>query len=143
MNPDADQGNTRPCSTSVPVVNDFELPAEGFAGAPEEVERQSFEKVCRDRGDFMLQLTWRAFLTGSVLGGVVVADQPLHRAEGRLGCILSHAIWTTLYQIGRAKTPMTILENNCMQSTASLAGYSTGGTPVSAFSACIKQTFGG
>jgi uncharacterized oligopeptide transporter (OPT) family protein len=28
---------------------------------------------------------------------------------------------------------MTILENNCMQSTASSAGYSTGGTLISAF----------
>jgi putative OPT family oligopeptide transporter len=32
---------------------------------------------------------------------------------------------------------MTILENNCMQSTASSAGYSTGGTLVSAFAAYI------
>ena len=32
---------------------------------------------------------------------------------------------------------MTILENNCMQSTASSAGYSTGGTLVSAFAAFI------
>ena len=31
---------------------------------------------------------------------------------------------------------MTILENNCMQSTASSAGYSTGGTLISAFAAC-------
>ena len=39
--------------------------------------------------------------------------------------------------IGLARTPMTILENNCMQSTASSAGYSTGGTLVSAFAAYI------
>ena len=32
---------------------------------------------------------------------------------------------------------MTILENNCMQSTASSAGYSTGGTLISAFAAYI------
>ncbi|MBI5866188.1 MAG: OPT/YSL family transporter [Planctomycetes bacterium] len=32
---------------------------------------------------------------------------------------------------------MTILENNCMQSTASSAGYSTGGTLISAFAAFI------
>jgi OPT family oligopeptide transporter len=36
-----------------------------------------------------------------------------------------------------AKTQMTVLENNCMQSTASAAGYSTGGTLVSAFAAYI------
>ena len=48
-------------------------------------------------------------------------------------CILSYAIWTALYKIGLVRTQMTILENNCMQSTASSAGYSTGGTLVSAF----------
>jgi uncharacterized oligopeptide transporter (OPT) family protein len=32
---------------------------------------------------------------------------------------------------------MTILENNCMQSTASAAGYGTGSTLVSAFAAYI------
>jgi len=43
-------------------------------------------------------------------------------------CILSYAIWTTLVRAGIARTKMTILENNCMQSTASAAGYSTGTT---------------
>jgi len=51
--------------------------------------------------------------------------------------ILSYAIWTSLLKIGLARTPMTILENNCMQSAASSAGYSTGGTLVSAFAAYI------
>ena len=32
---------------------------------------------------------------------------------------------------------MTILENNCMQSTASAAGYSTGGTIGTAFGALL------
>src|SRR5438876_8246121 len=39
--------------------------------------------------------------------------------------------------MGLARSPMTILENNCMQSTASSAGYSTGGTLISAFAAYI------
>jgi putative OPT family oligopeptide transporter len=51
--------------------------------------------------------------------------------------ILSYAIWTSLLKVGLARTPMTILENNCMQSTASSAGYSTGCTLVSAFAAYI------
>src|SRR5262249_57067448 len=51
--------------------------------------------------------------------------------------ILSYAIWTSLLKVGLARTPMTILENNCMQSTASSAGYSTGGTLGSAFAAYI------
>jgi uncharacterized oligopeptide transporter (OPT) family protein len=42
-----------------------------------------------------------------------------------------------LLKVGLARTPMTILENNCMQSMASSAGYSTGGTLVSAFAAYI------
>src|SRR5262249_1619930 len=52
-------------------------------------------------------------------------------------CILSYAIWTGLLKVGLVRTPMTILENNCMQSTASAAGYSTGGTLISAFAAYI------
>jgi uncharacterized oligopeptide transporter (OPT) family protein len=52
-------------------------------------------------------------------------------------CILSYAIWTALEKAGVAKTPMTILENNCMQSTASSAGYATGGTMVSAIAALL------
>ena len=52
-------------------------------------------------------------------------------------CILSFAIWTAFYKVGLVKTKMTILENNCMQSTASSAGYSTGGTLISAFAAYI------
>ena len=47
--------------------------------------------------------------------------------------ILSFTIWQVFVKIGLARTPMTILENNCMQSTASAAGYSTGPTLVSAF----------
>src|SRR6185312_13237320 len=37
-------------------------------------------------------------------------------------------------------TDMSLLENNCMQSTASSAGYSTGGTMVSAISAYLIVT---
>jgi OPT family oligopeptide transporter len=49
--------------------------------------------------------------------------------------ILSYAIWNVVHRVGLARTPMSILENNCMQSTASAAGYSTGGTLISAFAA--------
>ncbi len=51
--------------------------------------------------------------------------------------ILSYSIWQVLLKLRIARTPMTILENNCMQSTASAAGYSTGTTLVSAFSAYV------
>ena len=92
----------------------------------------------------MLQLTWRAVIMGSVLGGVLSLTNLYIGLKAGWGfgvaitaCILSYAIWTFFYKVGLAKTPMTILENNCMQSTASSAGYSTGGTLVSAFAAYI------
>jgi putative OPT family oligopeptide transporter len=123
---------------------EFELPVEGFTGTPEEIERQWFEKVYRGRGDSMRQLTWRAVLMGSVLGGVLSLTNLYIGLKAGWGmgvaitaCILSYAIWTAFVKIGLAKIPMTILENNCMQSTASSAGYSTGGTLVSAFAAFI------
>ena len=52
---------------TVPAV----LPIEPFRGTPEEIERQWYEQVYRGRGDSMLQLTWRAVLMGSALGGVL------------------------------------------------------------------------
>jgi putative OPT family oligopeptide transporter len=123
---------------------EFDLPVEGFTGTPEEIERQWFEKVYKGRGDSMPQLTWRAVLMGSVLGGVLSLTNLYIGLKSGWGmgvaitaCILSYAIWTTFVKIGLAKIPMTILENNCMQSTASSAGYSTGGTLISAFAAFI------
>jgi len=118
------------------------LPIHGFRGTPEEIERQWHEQVYRGRGDSMLQLTWRAVLMGSALGGVLSLTNLYIGLKAGWGfgvaitaCILSYAIWTTLHRAGLVRTPMTILENNCMQSTASSAGYSTGGTLISAFAA--------
>jgi OPT family oligopeptide transporter len=115
-----------------------------FKGPPEEVEQQWYEQVYRGHGDSMAQLTWRAVLIGSCLGGVLSLTNLYIGLKAGWGfgvaitaCILSYAIWTGLLKIGVARTPMTILENNCMQSTASSAGYSTGGTLVSAFAAYI------
>ncbi len=120
------------------------LPVAGFKGTPEEVERQWYEQVYRGHGDSMAQLTWRAVLIGSCLGSVLSLTNLYIGLKAGWGfgvaitaCILSYAIWTGLLKVGIARTPMTILENNCMQSTASSAGYSTGGTLVSAFAAYI------
>src|SRR5205814_8818905 len=96
------------------------------------------------QGDSMAQLTWRAVLIGSCLGSVLSLTNLYIGLKAGWGfgvaitaCILSYAIWTGLLKVGLARTPMTILENNCMQSTASSAGYSTGGTLISAFAAYI------
>jgi len=118
------------------------LPIHGFRGTPDEIERQWYERVYRGRGDSMRQLTWRAVLMGSALGGVLSLTNLYIGLKAGWGfgvaitaSILSYAIWTTLHRARIVRTPMTILENNCMQSTASAAGYSTGGTLISAFAA--------
>jgi uncharacterized oligopeptide transporter (OPT) family protein len=133
-----------PKSANDQPEKEFELPLAGFTGTPDEIERQWFEKVYRGRGDSMKQLTLRAVLMGTVLGAVLsLTNLYIGLKSGwSMGiaitsCILSYAIWTTLVKVRIARTPMTILENNCMQSCASSAGYSTGGTLVSAFAAFI------
>ncbi len=123
---------------------DFELAVAGFEGTPEEIERQWFEQVYKGRGDSMAQLTWRAVLMGSLLGGVLSLTNLYIGLKAGWGlgvaitaCILSYAGWSGLYRLGLVRSKMTILENNCMQSTASSAGYSTGSTLVSAFAAYV------
>jgi uncharacterized oligopeptide transporter (OPT) family protein len=135
---------TNPTVPSAATHEEFELPIEGFTGTPEEIERQWFEQVYLGRGDSMKQLTLRAVLMGSVLGGVLSLTNIYIGLKAGWGfgvaitaCILSYAIWSGFYKLGLARSPMTILENNCMQSTASSAGYSTGGTLISAFAAYI------
>jgi uncharacterized oligopeptide transporter (OPT) family protein len=123
---------------------DYELPVAGFTGTPDEIERQWYDQCYLGRGDTVKQLTWRAVLMGSLLGGVLSLTNIYIglKAGWSFGvaitaCILSYAIWTSIFKIGLAHTKMSILENNCMQSTASAAGYSTGGTLISAFAAYI------
>jgi OPT family oligopeptide transporter len=99
------------------------------------------------QGDTQPQLTVRAVLMGMVLGGVMSLSNIYVGLKTGWGlgvaitaCILSYAIWTSFVKAGIAKTQMSILENNCMQSTASSAGYSTGGTMVSAIAAYLIIT---
>ena len=121
---------------------DRPLRVEGFSGTPAEIERQWFEEVYLGRGDVMPQLTWRALWMGTALGGVLSLTNLYIGLKAGWGigvtitaCIVSYGIWSVLLKARIARTPMTILENNCMQSTASAAGYSTGTTLVSAFAA--------
>ena len=134
----------RPDGRATDTTADHAIFVQGFEGSAEEVERQWFEKVYTGRGDRMRQLTWRAVLMGTVLGSILSLTNLYIglKAGWSFGvaitaCILSYATWSGLLRIGVARTPMTILENNCMQSTASAAGFGTGSTLVSAFSAYI------
>jgi OPT family oligopeptide transporter len=99
------------------------------------------------RGDDVPQLTWRAVIMGGVLG-MAMSISNLYTTL-KLGwafgvaitaCVLSYAIWNGFTALGLAKTKMTMLENNCMQSTASAAGYSTGGTLATAVGALLLIT---
>jgi len=112
---------------------------------PQQRELEWFHNVYQ--GDNMPQLTLRSVVMGSVLGAIMSLSNLYVGLKTGWGlgvaitaCILSYAIWTTVRKIGLAKTDMSILENNAMQSTASSAGYSTGGTMVSAIAAYLIVT---
>ena len=101
------------------------------------------------QGDRTPQLTVRAVVMGSLLGGFMSLSNLYVGLKTGWGlgvaitsCILSFAIWKALHTLlpGIFRTEMSILENNCMQSTASSAGYSTGGTMVSAIAAYLMVT---
>lgn len=111
---------------------------------PEELELQWFKN--HYRGDIP-QLTFRAVLMGGLLGAVMSLTNLYIGLKSGWGfgvaitaCVLSYAIWKSLRKIGIVRSDMTVLENNAMQSTASAAGYSTGGTLVSAIAAFLLVT---
>ncbi|MBF0406498.1 MAG: OPT/YSL family transporter [Candidatus Riflebacteria bacterium] len=114
---------------------------------PEEIELNWYKNVYQ--GDTMPQLTLRALVMGSLLGGFMsLSNLYVGLKTGwALGvaitsCILSFAIYRGLRILmpNYFTTDMSVLENNCMQSTASSAGYSTGGTMVSAIAAYLIVT---
>jgi putative OPT family oligopeptide transporter len=99
------------------------------------------------RGDHVPQATFRAILMGGVIGGVMSLSNLYIGLKtgwglgvGITACIVSYAVWQAFMRLGLARSEMTILENNCMQSTATSAGVSTGGTMVSAIAAYLIVT---
>src|ERR1019366_5903456 len=101
-----------------------------------------YEKVYR--GEDSPQLTRRAVVMGSVLGFFLAFTNLYiglktgwHLGVAITASILSFSISNAMLKLRLTKSPLSILENNCMQSTASSAGYSTGSTLVSAFPALL------
>jgi OPT family oligopeptide transporter len=101
------------------------------------------------QGGSVKQLTFRAIFMGSILGGVMSLSNLYIGLKTGWGlgvaitaCVLSFAIYKTLMTIFPSffTEEMSILENNCMQSTATSAGVSAGGTMVSAISAYLIIT---
>lgn len=93
------------------------------------------------------QLTVRAVVTGAILG-MLMSLSNLYvglKTGWALGvaitaCILSFSVWKVIRTFAPGIRPMTVLENNAMQSTASSAGYSTGGTMVAGIAAYLMLT---
>jgi OPT family oligopeptide transporter len=110
---------------------------------PEQKDEHWFKYVYQ--GDRMPQLTVRSVLMGGILGMLMAASNlytvlAIGWAFGVAitACVLSYVIWTFARAAsGNRLSPMTILENNCMQSTASAAGYSTGSTIATMFGAML------
>jgi putative OPT family oligopeptide transporter len=110
---------------------------------PEEKDRHWFETCYM--GDRMPQLTVRAVVMGALLGMLMSVSNLYTTLKvgwsfgvAITSCVLSFVIWNTIRTVlaGRL-TGMSILENNCMQCTASAAGYSTGSTIATAFGALL------
>lgn len=85
------------------------------------------------------QLTWRAVSTGALIGSVLGISNLYVglKAGWSMGvaitaCVLSTALWRALSRVGLSNSPMRLLEQNCMQSTASAAGFPTASILVTA-----------
>ncbi len=96
------------------------------------------------RGENAAQLTVRAVLMGAALGFFLAFTNLYiglktgwHLGVAITASILSFSISNGLVGLAISKTRLSILENNCMQSAASSAGYATGSTLVSAFPALL------
>ncbi len=127
---------------------EFELPA----GLPDlsklpPAEREAAWRKHYYQGDGVPQLTTRAVVMGGLIG-MLMAFSNLYTTL-KLGwafgvaitaSVLSYSIWSSFMSLGIVKNRMTMLENNCMASTASAAGYSTGGTLATAAGAMLLMT---
>lgn len=112
---------------------------------PEEQDERWLAEVYQ--GDKVPQLTFRAVLIGGLLGSIMSISNlytslKLGWAFGVAitACVLSFVFWRLVRLIFPKASDMSILETNCMQSTASAAGYSTGSTVGTAFGAYLLIT---
>ena len=119
------------------------IPVEEAPKTPEEIERHWYENVYQ--GDRMPQLTVRAVIMGMLLGGIMSLSNVYIglKAGWSMGvsitsCILAFTIFATLHRLFPKWFPaFSILENNCMQSTASAAGSMTSAGLVNALPALM------
>lgn len=122
-----------------------EAPDEPSLTEADKVQLEWYHKVYQ--GDNVPQLTWRAVLMGGFLGSLMSVSNlyTMIKVGWAFGvaitaCVMSFVIWNGLRMPFRKIPAMSILENNCMQSTASAAGYTTGATIATAFGAYLLIT---
>lgn len=116
------------------------LPADA---TPEQKDLHWFKHVYQ--GDRMPQLTWRAVIMGGFLGMLMSASNLYTTLSvgwafgiAITACVLSFVIWNFVrFCSGGNLSQMSVLENACMASTASAAGYSTGSTIATMFGALV------
>lgn len=116
------------------------LPADA---SPEQKDLHWYTHVYQ--GDRMPQLTVRAVAMGAVLGMLMSVSNLYTTLKvgwafgvAITSCVMSYVIWNVFRGLtGGRLSKMSILENNCMQSTASAAGYSTGSTIATCFGALM------
>lgn len=119
------------------------IPALPEDATPEQKDAHWFKHVYQ--GDKMPQLTLRAVLMGGFLGMAMSAANlyttlAIGWAFGIAitACVLSFVIWNLVRLMApKGVSQMSILENACMASTASAAGYSTGSTIATMFGALV------
>ena len=131
------------------IRTDLREEAVSDSRTPEQIEREWYETVYRGTGDSMAQLTPRAVAMGAALGCLMSLTNLYiglrfgwTSVVAITACILSVAIWRSLRALFPflVRSDFTILENNCMQSTATAAGYSVGATMISAIAAMLMLT---
>ncbi len=113
---------------------------------PEQKDEWWYHNVYQ--GDKMPQLTWRAVLLGGLLGMVMSAANLYTSLQigwafgiAITACVLSFVIWNVVVFTSRGRvSQMSVLENACMASCASAAGYSTGSTMATMFGAFLLMT---
>lgn len=129
--------------TTRSITPDSKIPELPPDATPEQKDEHWFKYVYQ--GDKMPQLTVRSVLMGGILGMVMSAANlyttlSIGWAFGIAitACVLSFVVWNLVRLMApKGVSQMSVLENACMASTASAAGYSTGSTIATMFGALV------
>lgn len=128
-------------TTDAPALFGPGVPALPADATPEQKDAHWYKYVYQ--GDKMPQLTLRAVFTGGILGMLLAASNLYTTLNvgwafgvAITASVISWVFWSVITPIIGCRK-MTILETNCMASTASAAGYSTGSTIATMFGALV------